>query len=217
MRKLFVRRWATIAVMAAGLIGLTATGASAGWDYSGPPVGAPIVGPGCGYANTYGGATNGGNNWGTWSAVGSGWATTDSADYSGPDAAYDSLDAAGTCDGTSYNVLTQPVETAGFSWEFYVNATGGAQNCQVYAYIPSHNAGDYDTRYDFYTTDYSGTTRWLGWVGQAINQELLQDFIHIGDLTVPGNTWVLQVIMTNEDPNAPDRWAGAGDMAFWCK
>ena len=39
MRKLFVRRWVTIAVMAAGLVGLTATSASADvWYYTPPPV-----------------------------------------------------------------------------------------------------------------------------------------------------------------------------------
>jgi hypothetical protein len=50
MRKLFVRRWVTIAVTAAGLVGLTATSASADvWYYTPPPVDGTtfVVGPGC--------------------------------------------------------------------------------------------------------------------------------------------------------------------------
>lgn len=213
MRKLFVRRWVTITVVAAGLAGLTATSASASWDFQPPRDESRIVGPGCG--NDNGGF--GGNAWGYWYTSGSGWSTTSSADYPGPDAYNDNLDAQealGTCDGTSYNVLTQASQTATFYWEYYVNQ--GTTHCQVYAYIPGLNAGDYDTRYDFWAENYNGYYGWLGWPGDTINQQPLNGWIHIADLTIPDGTVNLQVTLSNADPNAPDRWAGAGDMAFSC-
>jgi hypothetical protein len=80
MRKLVSWRWVTIAVMAAGLVGLTATSASADVNYdSYPPDGSLIVGPGCS------------GSWGIWQMSGTGWQPTSSADYSGPDVLKDNL------------------------------------------------------------------------------------------------------------------------------
>lgn len=208
MRKLFAWRWITIAIMAAGLTGLTATSASADVNYNPQvPDEAVIVGPGCGDPNA----------WGYWGPIGDGWQNTSSADYTGGDVYGDPWSAQGACDGTSQNVLTQTTVTAQFIWKDTATASY-TQNCQVYAYIPSNNAGDYNTRYDFWgdntTTNYH---TWLGWPGQTINQEPLSGWIQIGiDLTVPANTQ-LSVTLSNADPNAPGRWAGAGDMAFYCQ
>jgi len=207
MRKLFRWRWVTIAVMAAGLAGLTATSASADVNLDSWPPGdgtSLIVGPGCG------------NSWGFTQTAGAGWQPTSSADYSGPDVYNDSYDAQSSCDGTSYNTLTTTSETSRFYWSFNID-TSHAQTCQVFAYIPSTNAGDYNARYDFW--DGLGYyAQWLGWPGQTVNQEPLTGWIQIGsDVHVPANTQYFTVTLSNADPNAPGRWAGAGDMAFSCQ
>lgn len=207
MRKLSAWRWVTIAVMAAGLAGLTATSASAAVNLNPVvPDEAVIVGPGCADPNA----------WGTWGPNGDGWQYTSSADWAGGDVYNDPRAQQGTCDGTSENVLTQTTETARFIWtdQTLVPYT---QVCQVYAYIPSDHAGDFDTRYDFWGRDLYGNFNWLGWPGETVNQEPLSGWIQIGiDLTVPANTR-LTVFLSNADPNAPGRWAGAGDMAFYCR
>ena len=207
MRKLFGRRWVTIGLLAAGLVGLTVTGASAGVNYNAsPPTGSFILGPGCG------------NQWGYWQTYGDGWQPTSSADYSGADVYQEPWLPVNRCDGTSYNVLTQTTETASSYWDFTIQATH-TENCQIYAYIPSNHAGDYDTRYDFWATNGNTLrTTWLGWPGETVNQEPLAGWIQIGiDLPVPAGTQILAVTLSNADPGAPGRWAGAGDMAFTCQ
>ena len=202
MRKLALRRWVTIAVMAAGLVGLTATSASAGVNYSPEvPVGSQIVGPGCGDTNS----------WGYWLADGT-WDPTYGADYAGPDAYQDSYDAKAGCNGRSFNTLTTTTQTGTFWWGFHIDAQA-TQTCQIYASIPGDHAGDYDARYDFWSDNGS----WLGWPGETINQQPLSGWIQIGiDLTVPAGTHYLIVSLSNASAT-PDRWAGAGAMAFSCE
>jgi len=208
MRKLVIRRWVTIAVMAAGLVGLTATSASAGVNLDSWPPGdgtSLIVGPGCG------------NSWGFWEALGPvAWQPTSSADYSGPDVYNDNWDAQSACDGTSRNTLTTTTETSTFHWSFHID-TSVARTCQVFAFIPSANAGDFNARYDFWRG--AGLSlQWLGWPGETVNQEPLAGWIQIGiDVPVPANTGYFTVSLSNADPNAPGRLAGAGDMAFSCQ
>jgi len=162
-------------------------------------------GPGCGDTNS----------WGYWLAYGT-WQRTYGADYTGPDAYQDPYDARAGCNGRSFNTLTTTTQTGTFWWGFHIQAQT-TQTCQIYASVPGDHAGDYDTRYDFWAQDGSGNWSWLGWPGQTINQEPLSGFIQIGiDLTVPAGTQYLIVSLSNASAT-PDRWAGAGAMAFSCR
>jgi len=164
-----------------------------------------LVGPGCGDTNS----------WGYWLAYGT-WQRTYGADYTGPDAYQDPYDARAGCNGRSFNTLTTTTQTGTFWWGFHIQAQT-TQTCQIYASVPGDHAGDYDTRYDFWAQDGSGNWSWLGWPGQTINQEPLSGFIQIGiDLTVPAGTQYLIVSLSNASAT-PDRWAGAGAMAFSCR
>jgi hypothetical protein len=209
MRKLFARRWATVGLLAAGLIGLTAASASADVEYfTNPPDGSAILGPGCS-------DRTGNLDFGFYLTSGADWQPTSSADYSGPDVYHDE-NAPGACDGTSYNALTQDTQTATFWWSYRANVPY-TQSCQIYAWIPTVNAGDYHARYDFWAMDNNGqVTSWLAWPGDTVDQEDYAGWTHIGGANVPANTPYLTVTLSNADPAAPGWWAGAGDMAFSC-
>jgi len=177
IRKLVIRRWVTIAVTAAGLVGLTATSASADVRYNtNPPDNGTslIVGPGCDTA------------WGTY-FLSNTWTPT-GGDYTGPDVYNDNYDAVGACDGTSYYRLDQATADGTFLWDIqaYSSVT---ENCQVYAYIPSQGAGEFNARYDFYAADWNYVPgQWLGWPGQTVNEYPNQGWTYIGGVIIPPNT-----------------------------
>ena len=202
MRKLHGSRWATIGFLAAGLLGLTVTSASAAVQYNTPPPNyAFIVGPGCGT-----GSSGYWDTHGTWNPAG--------GDYVGP-VQYNWPSAAGSCNGTSEYILDQATPTALFRWHF-LDDRPVPSNCQIYAYIPTDHAGDLDARYDFYADDGNGGLTWLSWPGATIDQEHNSGWTHIGGAIVPAGTRQLTVILNNGDATNPGWYAGAGDMAFNC-
>lgn len=206
MRKLALRRWVTIAVMAAGLVGLTATSASADvWYYTPPPVDGTtfVVGPGC---------PNG--TWGTY-FISNTWYPT-GGDYHGARIYGDNPDAIGGCDGTSYYIPDQATPDATFYWDIQADAPYW-QTCEVYAYIPTVDAGDFNARYDFYAANINYVPgQWLGWPGATVDQYDYGSWTDLGGVNIPPNTPYLNVQLNNGDPNAPGYYTGAGDIALHC-
>jgi hypothetical protein len=182
MRTSFGKRWALIGFLAAGLVALTVPSASAAvWYNATPPDGSLIFGPGC--RPDYGEATVG---------AGAHWNVIDTGGYNG-----------GICGPTTVYTLTQATQTATFHWALYAGFAR-TQNCQVYAYIPSAYAGDYDTRYDFWAASDNGDYSWLGWPGATVNQDPHQGWTHIGGVIVPAGA------PTSTSPSATPRHIPTG-------
>jgi lysophospholipase L1-like esterase len=89
------------------------------------------------------------------------------------------------------------------------------QNCGVWTYIPTTDAGDRHARYDIWGITPSGTRNWLFWPGKTIDQENTSGWIYLGSHAMGGNAQI-EVTLGNSDPTSPGWYTGAGDMAFSC-
>jgi hypothetical protein len=168
------------------------------------PPRATVIGPGCAALDA-----KRHDDWDThadWTPAG--------GDYTGPQF---SGRAGPTCGGQSFYVLDQRQSTALFRWHVTMPLTASAHRCDLWAYIPTQDAGDRQARYDFYADDATGQLAWLGWPGHTVDQENTSGWTPLGGVTVPARTNLLTVILDNQDPS-PQRWyAGAGDLAFACR
>jgi hypothetical protein len=194
--------FAPLAIMAASTLPVALPGEPS-FAATTPSSGAFVIGPGCFNVNFNH------DSWdthGTWTQAG--------GDYTGSFL----IGGGGSpnCSGVSYYTLDGATSTALFRWHFEVDTGLDGISCHMWAYIPTQNAGDHNARYDFYADDGSGGLQWIGWPGHTINQQTTSGWTDLGGVNVPPSTYLLTVILNNQDSKSPGWYAGAGDIAVAC-